>query len=64
MSMSDVGIQAVERFGLCGYEMSLPAAGPSDPRGRHWLPHLGEGSHGHPSCRVSQGKVSVLSYPM
>lgn len=29
---------------------------PSNPRQRPWLHHLGEGSHGHPSSRVSQGE--------
>lgn len=56
MSTSDVGIQAVECFGPRGYEMSLPCCRPFKPQ-VEVLQHLGEESHGHPSCRVSQGKL-------
>lgn len=39
------------------------AAGPSNPRQRLWLRHLGEGNHGHASCRVSQGKFPPWAIP-
>lgn len=64
MSMSDLGIQAAERFGLHGYEMSLPRCRPFKHQAKALAPPPRRGKSWASQLQGQPGKVPALSYPM